>query len=128
MIHCFMPFSPEFPYEEAKECYERYQNEIDDNQSFEDLLKNTMFFAFVNDEDKKLWGCIYFYKLEDDLTYVNAFATRHHHGENVKWLKWAVSGFKCNIYAKTKHRHAVLCLLRAGFKKIDDNLYEYERK
>lgn len=126
MIYCYTPFDNGFPYAKAKEMYEKNQELVEDSNTFEGVLNNTLFFAFM--EEEKLIGCIYYYMLEDGLWYVNAFAGRKTHLTNLKCLKWSLNGFKNDIYAKTHHKTAKLCLNRLGFEKINENLYKYSRR
>ncbi len=126
MIYCYTPFDDGFPYTEAEEMYEKNKESIGDDNTFEGLLKDTLFFAFK--EDEKLIGCIYYYTLEDNLWYVNAFAGRKTHLTNLKCLKWSLNGFQSDIYAKTHHKTAKLCLNKLGFEKINENLYRYSRR
>ena len=126
MIFYYTPFMEDFPYEQSKEMYEENQKLIEDDNDFDNVIKHTFFLSFV-DENKDLLGCIYFYKLEDDKLYVNAFADRGHHEINLKALKFAMNGFDEDIYAKTHQRTAKLCLNRLGFEKLNEELYVYRR-
>lgn len=126
MINVFIPTDAGFDYKQCKKMYKKCRKKINDNQEFRDIVKNTFFYAFF-DENKKLYGCIYYYMRGDKL-FVNAFAGRHTHLINIEQFKRTFDWFNCDIYAETKHKTAIYCLLKCGFKKIDENLYRYRRK
>lgn len=114
-----------FNYDEAKKLHEKYADLLDDGCDFDEIINYSHFFSFY--EGKKFIGCIYFYK-KDEKTFVNAFAGRKTHKQNIKCLKKALDFYNCDIYANSKQKTAILCLLRAGFKQIGNNIYKYERR
>ena len=125
-LNVSIPSQPECPYLEAKKMYEENQEKLEDFADFDDTIRNTLFFAFTGDNNELL-GLIYYYTLDDGLTYINGVAGKKHHLTNLRGLKWTLNGFNCDIYARSKQKPAILCLLRLGFKKIDKNLYKLER-
>lgn len=122
MIKVYIPKDKEFNYLEAKNLFNFYKKEINDDSDFDDIIKNTFFYSFYNDSD--FIGCLYFYKKDEEL-YVNAFSKRHK--PTKECFDMALGWFNCDIYAKTPHKAAVYRLLSSGFKKIDTDLYKYER-
>ena len=124
MIKVFIPKDIAFNYKQCKKLYKKYQRQIGDNQEFRDIVKNTFFYSFFDDE--KHIGCIYYYMRGDKL-FVNAFANRHTHEINIECLKKSFEWFNCDIYAETKHKTAIYCLYKCGFKKVRENIYKYER-
>ena len=124
MIKVFIPKDIAFNYKQCKNLYKKYQRQIGDNQEFRDIVKNTFFYSFFDDE--KHIGCIYYYMRGDKL-FVNAFANRHTHEINIECLKKSFEWFNCDIYAETKHKTAIYCLYKCGFKKVRENIYKYER-
>lgn len=124
MIKVYIPSDYDFNYKQCKKLYKKYQRKIGDDVEFRDLVKNTFFYSFFDDE--KHIGCIYYYE-KDGKLFVNAFANRHTHEINITCLKMTFGWFNCDIYAKTAHKTAIYCLYKCGFKKIGDNLYKYER-
>lgn len=124
MIKVFIPKDIDFNYKQCKKLYKKYQRQIGDNQEFRDIVKKTFFYSFFDDE--KHIGCIYYYMRGDKL-FVNAFANRHTHEINIECLKKSFEWFNCDIYAETKHKTAIYCLYKCGFKKVEDNIYKYER-
>lgn len=105
--------------------YKKYQRLIGDDQEFRDIVRNTFFYSFF-DDDKHI-GCIYYYLKEGKL-FVNAFAHRHTHITNITCLKKTFEWFKGNIYAETRHKTAIFCLYKCGFKKLRNNIYVLERE
>lgn len=124
LISYFTPRSATFNYLECKELYDKYKDLIGDDD-FEDVIKRTDFYAFYIDKTMELIGCIYYYIIDNKL-FVNAFANRGHHELNLKCFKESLDWYNRDIYARTKHKTASLCLLRCGFKKEND-LYVYRR-
>ena len=119
-----IPLDIEFEYEKCKRLYNRYQKLIGDDQPFDKVVKNTYFYSFY--VDNVLIGGIYcFYR--GNRLYLNGFATRHHHNENVECVKMVLSWFECDMYAESVRKPAILCLLKAGFKKYKNNIYIYRR-
>ena len=124
MITVRIPTDKNFNYKECKKLYRKYAKLINDNQCFRDIVNNTFFYSFF--DDNRHIGCIYYY-MRDDKLFVNAFAYRGTHKLNLECLKKSFDWFNCDIYAETQHKTASLCLFRCGFKKVGNNLYKYER-
>lgn len=124
MITVRIPRDKNFNYKECKTLYKKCRRLIGDNQEFREIVANTHFFSFYNDGD--FLGCIYVYDKCGKL-YLNAFASRHHHKENIESMKMVLSWYTCDIYAESTRKTAIYCLLELGFKKIGQNLYKYER-
>ena len=159
MIKVLIPKDYNFNYKQCKKLYKRYKKEIGDNQEFGDIVKNTFFYSFFDNESEipdgqspvsdkierkgtksrkqnssstkefqgRHIGCIYYYQ-KDGRLFVNAFANRHTHETNIKCLKMSFDWFNCDIYAQTKHKTAIFCLYKCGFKKINDDIYKLERQ
>lgn len=124
MIKVLIPQNQKFNFKECKKLFKKHKKLINDKRKFRDIVNNTYFYSFF--DDFKHIGCIYFYYKNNRL-YVNAFANRHCHEQNLLCLKMSLDWFDCNIFAETEHKTAILCLLKCGFNKIDTNLYKYER-
>ena len=120
-----IPFDKDFEYKKCKDLYKKCQRLIGDDEQYDDVVRNTYFYSFYLDNE--LIGGIYCFNRGDDL-YLNGFATRHHHKENIECVKMVLSWFDCDIYAESTRKPAILCLLRTGFKKFKDNIYKYERE
>ena len=118
----YIPSDLNFNYIACNALYKKYEKEIDDIDDFDKILASTMFYSFFTDDDEFI-GCLYFYKGANNRLFVNGFSNRKMHRYNVQALRLSFNWFDCDIYAKTPHKNAVYCLLRAGFKKCDNQLY-----
>lgn len=123
-IDVFIPFQDEFRVyeEELRELYNKNKYFIKDTNSFDFIKDNTLFYSFVN--KKKLIGAIYFFKEKDKL-FLNAFSNRKTFNLNIKCLKMSLSWFNCPIYAEAQNRASAFCLLRCGFRRIENKLFVY---
>lgn len=124
MIKVLIPSDKNFNFKQCKKLFNKYKKLIGDNQKFRNIVENTFFYSFW--ENEKHIGCIYYYMRNDKL-FVNAFANRHTHETNIKCLKKSFEWFNCDIYAETKHKTAIYCLYKCGFKKVSENIYKLER-
>lgn len=124
MIKTVIPGDKDFDYRTCKKMYEKCKRLIGDNQKFKDIVRNTYFYSFYNNNE--FLGCIYCY-YKDEKLFLNGFAGRHHHKENMESMKLVLSWFNCDIYAESIRKTAIYCLIELGFKKIGKNLYKYER-
>lgn len=120
----YIPSDYEFNYKELKKLYKKYRKQLDDEREFRELVESTFIYSFF--KDNKFICCIYFY-YEDGKLYVNAFSKRHTHNENMICFKESLNWFNCNIYARSILKTSIFCLLKAGFKRINNNLFIYER-
>lgn len=124
MIRVLIPKDKNFNFKQCKKLYKEHKKLIGDNQKFRDIVENTYFYSFF--DDNKHLGCIYYY-LKNNKLFVNAFAYRHTHELNLECLKKTFDWFNCDIYAQTTHKTAILCLCKCGFRKVKDNLYKKEK-
>lgn len=124
MIRVLISGDKNFNFKECKKLFAKNKKLINDNRKFRDIVESTFFYSFFDNE--KHIGCIYYY-LRGDKLFVNAFANRHTHEINIKCLKESFEWFNCDIYAETRHKTAIYCLYKCGFKKIGENIYKYER-
>ena len=126
MIQVFIPTDAGFNlYEnEIKNLYENLQGRICDNNSFDFVKNNTLFYMFVI--DGMLLGGIYYFKDSEKL-FVNAFSKRKFLKEKLACLKLSLSWFKCDIYAEAQHKETILCLLRLKFKHYKNNIFVYRQ-
>ena len=111
-----------FEYNKCKKLYEESQPLVNDDASFEELVKNTFFYSFY--QDGGLIGCIYLFRKEGKL-FLSGFSKRKHYYFNFSAIKKIFEWFTCDIYAQSVQRPAIILLLRIGFKKLQKNLYVY---
>lgn len=114
-----------FNYDEVKALHNKYKDLLEDRCSFDELLEKTHFFSFY--VGKKFIGCVYACE-KDGKVFISGFSNRKTHKENIECLKKVINFYNCDIYAESTQRPAIICLLRAGFKKIDTNIYKNERR
>ena len=126
MIEVLIPTQSEFQRYETpiKFLYEQNQEKICDTNSFEFIRDNTLFYLFLL--DKKPIGAIYYFK-EDDKLFLNGFAIRKNLTANLYCLKWSTTWFNCDIYAEAQNRASAYCLLRCGFKRVEGNLFRWDK-
>ncbi len=126
MITVLIPSDKEFKKykSQIRKIYSTNQSKIKDPNSFDFILKNTLFYAFFL--DGSFIGAIYYFKEKEKL-YLNGFATSKHHLENLYCLKLSTTWFKKPIYAEAQNRASSLCLLRCGFKRVDGNIFILQR-
>lgn len=115
-----IPKNVDFEYEKCYELYKINQRLINDNASFNDVIQNTFFYSFYNNQE--LIGCIYLYYVNNKL-FFNGFAKRKYFSLKIQAVKTIFEWFNCDIYAESIQKPAILLLLRCGFKKINKNLY-----
>ena len=125
MISVRIPYDKDFEYKKCRSMYRKYQKKIGDDQAFKDIIADDFFYSFYIDDE--LIGAIYCFLRNENL-FLNGFGTRGHHEENIICMKRVLSWFNCDIYAESIRKPAILCLLRAGFKKFKDNTYIYKNK
>ena len=123
MINVWIPCDKEYSKfrQECKALYESVQNKICDKNSFEFIEKNTYFYLF--EDDGNLIGGIYYFM--DGKLYLNGFAKRKMHSLCLECLKMSLRWFKSPIYAQAQNRASALCLLKCGFKRIEENIFVY---
>lgn len=126
MIKVLIPSTPEFKnYEKQLEkMYEENQEKITDTNSFQFIVRNTLFYTFI--QDGTLIGAIYYF-MEDDKLFLNGFAIRKNLSSNLYCLKLSTTWFLCPIYAEAQNRASAYCLLKCGFKRLRGNLFVLDR-
>ena len=122
MIRVLIPSEADFKlYEnQLKLLYEQNQEKICDTNSFEFIRDNTLFYMFLF--NSKLIGAIYYF-MEEGKLFLNGFSIRKNFMTNLACLKLSTTWFNCDIYAEAQNRASALCLLKTGFKRINDTLF-----
>lgn len=126
-------FSDKFPYQDCKELYEEFNKKYiykNFDYSFEDLMRNIgqsgfLYACFVDDIFS---GCIYFHNFKEKTCFVTGFAKRKNAKYSAKALNIlcdviSTKGNLIEIFAEVEDRHVSLFLLKAGFKKTNNNIY-----
>ena len=119
------PLDNDFEFERCKRMYEYYNSRVQDDASFEEIVQNTFFYSFYDENEITL--CIYFYEIDGKL-WVNGYGIRNRHLFNKRCFEKALSWFNCDIWANTKYKDVIWALLRCGFIKFDKNIYVYHQQ
>ncbi len=124
MINVWIPTQEEFSEyrEECKNLYESVQDKICDDNSFEFICENTLFYLF--ETNGFLIGAIYYFKDKDGKLFLNGFAKRKMHKLCLECLKMSLNWFKGCVYAEAQNRASALCLLKCGFVRTKENLFK----
>ncbi len=127
MLEVFIPSDAGFRFYETplRLLYEKVQDKIGDDNTFEFIRNNTFFYMFIY--NKTLVGGIYYFIKENKL-FLNGFANRKMFEVNVECLKFSTTWFNSDIYAEAQNRASALCLLKSGFQRLDRNLFVLKKK
>ena len=117
------PFSTS-QYYECLKMYEYNKPKVKDNATFDEVLENTMFYAFYDNDNLSL--CVYFYTLDDKL-WINGYGIRKNHLFNKNCFLKSLTWFNCDVWAKTVEKPVVWALLRCGFEKYSDGIYVFRQ-
>lgn len=112
---------------EFKEFFEAYP--MDDGiMDFDFIYRNPNTFLFYDELTKELKAYMSFYKDESERLFMCGASCRKNLLDNINAIIKVCNAFDNDIYADTDKKEAKICLLKAGFKKIDDNLFvRYKR-
>ena len=110
---------------DKKELYELYKNRPMDDGIFDfDFIANNPHLYCFYDEDKGyLKGYANIYEDEQGRLYLSGASIRKNMSENINAIIKLCKAYKKNVYAETDKKEAIYCLIKAGFKKIKENLY-----
>lgn len=125
MMRVSIPPDKDFNYLECKKMFELYKNILNEDASFDEILKNTLFYAFY--DGSKLSLCVYFYSDKGKI-WVNGYGIRKNHLFNQKCFNLVLSWFDCDIWAKSSQKPAIFGIMSCGFKKFKDDIYLYSKK
>lgn len=107
--------SPFFDREKAEALFEENRENLDDRDGFDALLGAGRFY---NVYDNGYVGSVFAYESTDGKVWLGGYALRHRHRACIEAVK-RVAGEFAEVFAETRHKTAVICLLRAGFKWMD---------
>lgn len=91
--------------------------------SYEFILNNPYLFCFYNEVTGVLEGYISVTADKDEKLFLSGAAIRKNMRENINAINMVCDFFPCDMYSETDKKEAVIALLKARFKKIDNNLY-----
>lgn len=90
---------------------------------FDFIFNNPHLYCFYDEKEGFLKGYINIYKDENERLFLSGASIRHNLPENINAIIKVCEAYNENMYAETDKKEAAFCLLKAGFKKIEDNLY-----
>lgn len=120
--------SEDFPYSEVKQLYNEYReyNISGSDLTIDELIRLNLFFAVI--DNGKFIGCLYLHNMTPESIYISGFSKRKQPKANIRAISELINNLTQRyIYSSTKHLAAKLCLLKAGFKQIETDLFLYER-
>lgn len=115
--------SPFFDKETARELFEANKKLIEDQRGFESYLTRWFFNIY---ERGRFIGCIFCYHL-DGKDWVGGFSKRKTHWQNLEALNKVKTCFPV-LYAETRQKSAAFILRKAGFVKIEQDIWEWKKE
>lgn len=91
--------------------------------SIDFIYHNPCTYYFYGEDDKNLKGYISVYTDETFKLFLCGASVRKNMAENVNAIITVCNAFNDDMYSDTDKREAKICLLKAGFQKINDTLY-----
>lgn len=91
--------------------------------SFDFIYNNPHLYCFYDENKGYLKGYANIYEDEEGRLYLSGAGVRKNMSENIKAIIKVCEAYNQNMYAETDKKEAAFCLLKAGFKKIKENLY-----
>jgi hypothetical protein len=112
---------------EFKEFFEAHPMH-DGIMDFHFIYNNPHTFCFYDEQTAELRAYMSFYQDESKRLFMCGASCRKNLLDNINAIIKVCNAFDNDIYADTDKKEAKICLLKAGFKKIDDNLFvRYKR-
>ena len=90
---------------------------------FEFISNNPHLYCFYDEEKGFLRGYINIYRDEEKKLLLSGASVRKNMPENINAIIKVCEAYDENMYADTDKKEAMICLLKAGFKKIKENLF-----
>ena len=91
--------------------------------NFDFIYNNPHLYCFYDEKKGFLKGYANIYRDEIGRLYLSGASIRKNMSENINAIIEVCDAYDENMYAETDKKEAIFCLLKAGFKKIKDNLY-----
>lgn len=110
---------------DKKELYNLFINRPmnDGIFDFEFIFNNPHLYCFYDKDKGFLRGYINIYRDENKRLLLSGASVRKNMPENISAIIKVCEAYKENMYADTDKKEAMICLLKAGFKKIKENLF-----
>lgn len=91
--------------------------------TFDFVYNNPHLYCFYDEEKGFLRAYANVYKDENNRLFISGASIRKNLPENISVITIVCDAYDDDMYAETDKKEAVFVLLKAGFKKIKDNLY-----
>lgn len=88
--------------------------------SIDFIINNPHIYCFYL--ENVLYGCIFFTE-ESGKLFIHGFSKPKIYRDVIDAIKIVCNHYKQDIYCRTKIKSAIYAILKAGFKKISENLY-----
>ena len=110
---------------DKNELYDLFINRpMDDGIfDFDFICNNPHLYCFYDEKEGFLRGYINVYKDELKRLFLSGASVRKNMPENINAIIMVCDAYDEDMYSETDKKEAKICLLKAGFKKIKDNLY-----
>ena len=109
--------------EEFKRLYD--SRPLDDGlYSFEHILNNPHLYCLYDEITGVLKAYIFINADENNNLFLSGASVRKNLPDNINAIIKVCNAYPCDMYAETDKRTADVVLRKAGFKKIDTNLYK----
>jgi len=110
---------------DTKEFYELYKNRpMDDGIfSYEFIINNPHLYCFYDEKKGFLKAYINIYRDELGRLLLSGASIRKNMPDNIDAIIKVCEAYKEDMYSDTDKKEAKICLLKAGFKKLKDNLF-----
>lgn len=111
---------------EFKKLYD--ERPMDDGLfTYEFIINNPHLYCFYDEEKGFLKGYINIYNFDDKL-FLSGASIKKNLPDIIQAIIKVCEAYNEDMYSDTDKKEAAYCLKKAGFKKIDDNLYIRNKK
>lgn len=91
--------------------------------SYDFIINNPHLYCLYDEEKGYLKGYANIYEDDSGKLFFSGAGIRHNMPDNIQAIIKICEAYKQNMHADTDKREAKICLLKAGFKKLNDNLF-----
>lgn len=108
--------------EEFRRLYE--ERPLNDGlYTFEHIVNNPNLFCFYDENNAKLLAYIFINKDNSGNLYLSGASVPKNMPDNINAILTICNAFNQDMYSETDSKAAAFLLRKAGFKKIEDNLF-----
>ena len=107
--------------EEFKKLYDEHPMN-DGIFTYDFIINNPHLYCLYDEEKGYLKGYANIYE-DNGRLYFSGAGVRHNMSDNIQAIIKICNAYSNDMYADTDKKEAKICLLKAGFKKIKDNLF-----